>query len=64
MATTASSHGNGIGSIWMDDVKCTGTESRLSECVHRGWGMEDCDHHEDAGVWCFERKYKYLYSKF
>lgn len=42
----------GSGPIWLDDVVCTGSESSLTECVHSGWLVHNCDHLEDAGVWC------------
>ncbi|XP_072025363.1 LOW QUALITY PROTEIN: uncharacterized protein [Amphiura filiformis] len=44
--------GQGSGEIWLDNVQCTGSENRLDECNHRGWGIENCDHREDAGVRC------------
>ncbi|KAJ8042162.1 Deleted in malignant brain tumors 1 protein [Holothuria leucospilota] len=44
--------GQGSGQIWMDDVQCNGMESSLSECMHNGFGIHNCGHHEDAGVAC------------
>ncbi|NWS78840.1 DMBT1 protein, partial [Crotophaga sulcirostris] len=44
--------GQGLGRIWLDDVKCSGVESALSECGVRPWGVHDCNHMEDAGIVC------------
>ena len=50
--------GQGSGSILLDDVRCSGSESRLSQCSHPGIGNNNCGHGEDAGVVC-EGKYTY-----
>uniref|UniRef100_A0A3B3VVE4 SRCR domain-containing protein n=1 Tax=Poecilia latipinna TaxID=48699 RepID=A0A3B3VVE4_9TELE len=44
--------GQGTGQIWLDDVACSGSETSLAMCGHRGFGTHNCEHHEDAGsVW-------------
>ncbi|MFK7988602.1 MAG: scavenger receptor cysteine-rich domain-containing protein [Sandaracinaceae bacterium] len=42
----------GVDPIWMDDVDCAGTESRLVDCPFPGFGIENCTHGEDIGLVC------------
>uniref|UniRef100_K7FRM8 Soluble scavenger receptor cysteine-rich domain-containing protein SSC5D n=1 Tax=Pelodiscus sinensis TaxID=13735 RepID=K7FRM8_PELSI len=46
--------GKATGRIWLDDVRCKGTEKTLQNCAHRVWGYHDCTHHEDISVVCQE----------
>lgn len=44
--------GSGTGPIYLDDLACTGSETRLEDCTHNGVGIHNCYHFEDAGVVC------------
>ena len=44
--------GAGSGTIWLDNLRCTGNETDLFTCRHNGPGNHNCNHNEDAGVVC------------
>ena len=59
----SASFGQGSGSIWLDNVACTGSESTLASCGHLGVGItRSCSHSEDAGVRCSGYQSKLLVS--
>ncbi|XP_008844275.1 neurotrypsin [Nannospalax galili] len=51
-ARTMAYFGEGKGPIHMDNVKCTGNERSLADCIKRDIGRHNCRHSEDAGVIC------------
>lgn len=52
IALSRATFGQGSGQIWLDNVACAGTESRLIDCPANAIGSHNCIHSEDAGVRC------------
>lgn len=44
--------GSYLDPFWMDNLYCAGSESNLTDCRFDGWGMNDCQDSEAAGVVC------------
>lgn len=51
-APLRSAFGSRSGKRWMDEVKCRGNESSISECLHNGWGINGCSYSSLASVVC------------
>ena len=51
-AARGAAFGQGNGTSWLDEVKCTGSESILFDCLSSSSAQSDCDHKEDASVIC------------
>jgi len=52
VAVTDLSYGEGRGLVWLENVRCIGSELRLENCDSDPWGVHDCEHSQDAGVRC------------
>ena len=62
-AVGRAAYGQGSGDIVLDDVHCASSETSLVDCSHRGLGVDNCAHSEDAGVVCRrELSIKFVYS--
>ena len=53
-------YSQGTGPIFLDNVACSGGESRLIDCTYDDH-TSDCSHIEDAGITC-QRKYNRILS--
>ena len=51
-AQTLTQHRSPDIPIWMDNVRCLGTEARLVDCAFAGWGLANCGHYEDVAIRC------------
>ncbi|XP_028293908.1 lysyl oxidase homolog 3B isoform X1 [Gouania willdenowi] len=51
-AFTGARMGQGMGPIYMNEVKCVGHEKSIWSCPFRNITSEDCQHMEDAAVRC------------
>uniref|UniRef100_A0A8D0CZW2 Lysyl oxidase homolog n=1 Tax=Sander lucioperca TaxID=283035 RepID=A0A8D0CZW2_SANLU len=51
-ALTGARMGQGMGPIYMNEVKCLGQEKSIWNCPFKNITSEDCQHSEDAAVRC------------
>nr|XP_057933510.1 lysyl oxidase homolog 3B isoform X1 [Doryrhamphus excisus] len=51
-AMTGARMGQGMGPIYMNEVKCGGNERSIWSCPFKNITLEDCQHTEDAAVRC------------
>ena len=52
LAILHSSYGAGSGQIWLDDVACTSSNTKLLQCSSSPIGFHSCSHTDEAGVKC------------
>jgi len=48
--------GPGNGTIFLDNLGCRSTDESLAHCSSKGLGTHNCDHTEDAGLVCKDRR--------
>ena len=52
IAKSKAYYGKGSGQIWLDNVRCGGSEKSIFDFIHNGFGNEDRGNDEDADVSC------------
>ena len=52
LALSSAYYGAGQDPIWLDEIRCNGTEASIFDCQHNNFGMHDCNHTEDVGINC------------
>ena len=60
VALTTGFTNSNTGIIWLDQVGCTGRESRLIDCPANPLENHDCSNFEDAGVRCIGLQSKFV----
>lgn len=51
---TSEYYGDPDGTIWLDDVNCTGiVTDNLLICSHAPLRQHNCDYEEDVGLFCY-----------
>ena len=40
--------------MWLDEVDCSGTETRLEQCSHHPWGKNNCNANENMVIKCHD----------
>ena len=61
VARTQAFFGAGTGQILLDNVRCTGTEARLTDCPFIT--NHNCNHGEDAGVTCVATRKRIMFCR-
>ena len=54
---SSAAFGQGIGPVWLDNVHCSGIESRLVDCPSRRINFHNCYYSNVAGVTCQGKVY-------
>ena len=56
------SYSSGTGRVWLDDLRCTTSDTRLVSCSQLTIGTTTCSHSEDIAIFCtgmlYEEKIK------
>ena len=52
LSRAAFNSANNTVRIFLDNIHCTGSETRLLDCLHSPLGTHNCGHREDASVIC------------